>query len=124
MTNDDFSLWLLREIEERGWSYSETARRGGISHARISQVIAGNNPGEEFCQAIARAFKIPVIEVMRRAGILEPLPAEPTRAQIAQLLECFDEMTIEERIEVLRYVRWVREREEGRWTTDGIAVEV
>ena len=74
MENNDFSTWLITEIERRGWTYSEVGRRGGVTHARISQVISGDKPGADFCVAVARAFDLPPEEVFRRAGILPPTP--------------------------------------------------
>lgn len=71
MSNDDFGQWITNELQERGWSQSEAARRGGFSSAMISGVITGQvNPGLDFCRGLAQAFKMPVEEVFRRAGIL------------------------------------------------------
>lgn len=58
-----FRDWLLDQIRTSGLSNSEIARRGGISHARISQVLRGEAPGEKFCRGIARA-----VTWMRRSG--------------------------------------------------------
>ena len=78
--NMTFNEWLLQKIEESSLSYSEISRRSkaggykGISHARISQVVSGEMPGNRFCIAIARGLKIPREEVFRQAGKLDPLP--------------------------------------------------
>jgi len=71
-----FSEWLLGKIRESGLSNSEIARRGGTSHARISQVLAGDAPGVDFCNAIARGLQVPPEEVLRKAGHLPAVPAE------------------------------------------------
>ena len=61
-----FADWLLAELEYRGWSRSETARRGGISASLIDQVTNGiGNPGIGFCRGIARAFDMPLEDVLR-----------------------------------------------------------
>lgn len=73
----DFTEWLTRKIRETGLSYSELARRGGMSHARISQVMGGETPGADFCVKLARALGESPEYVLRLAGILEPLPEEP-----------------------------------------------
>ena len=45
-------------------SKSEAARRGRISASTVQQVVAGTTrPGVKLCQAIARAFDLPVEEV-------------------------------------------------------------
>lgn len=71
-----FNDWLLREAEKADLSFAEIARRGKISHARISQVLGGESPGYEFCVGIARGLKISREIVFRRAGLLSPKPAE------------------------------------------------
>ena len=72
----EFVDWLTGEIRQSGLSYSEIARRGGITHGRISQVMSGELPGANFCLGIARGLNLPPEEVMRRAGILPSLPPE------------------------------------------------
>jgi transcriptional regulator with XRE-family HTH domain len=69
--------WILDAMNARGWTQAELARRSDISTAQISQVLAGNNrPGFDFYEGIARAFGVPLEEVLRRAGILRAWPAE------------------------------------------------
>ena len=73
----DFSMWLAQEAEKRGWSFSELARRSGISSAMISLVMSGQrNPGVDFCNGIARAFGVSPVTVLARAGIIPPLDDE------------------------------------------------
>ncbi len=68
---DDFGKWVSRQLQERGWSRGETARRGGISPSMMDKVIGGfANPGLDFCRGLALAFNLPVETVMRQAGIL------------------------------------------------------
>jgi len=67
----NFSEWLNDELERRGWSQSEAARRGGISSQMISVVLSETaNPGLETLRGIARAFRMPLEDVFRLAGIL------------------------------------------------------
>lgn len=75
----DFVTWLTRELNERGWTNSELARRAELVPSTISMVISGRtNPGWEFCLGVARAFGFPPETVLRRAGLL---PAVPARVQ-------------------------------------------
>jgi transcriptional regulator with XRE-family HTH domain len=70
----DFSTWLAQEVEKRGWSFNELARRSGVSSAMISLVMTGHrNPGVDFCNGVARAFKTSPIVVLAKAGIIPPL---------------------------------------------------
>jgi transcriptional regulator with XRE-family HTH domain len=71
-----FGDWLLQEIEKRGLTYSELARRGGTTPARVSQVISGDRPGWDFCLAVARAFDVPAEKIFRLAGHLPPSEGE------------------------------------------------
>ncbi len=76
----DFVVWINRRLDELGWSRSEAARRGGISASALDKVISGHaNPGLDFCQGLARAFRMPLEDVLRQAGILPDhgdIPAE------------------------------------------------
>ncbi len=86
-----FTEWLLQEIQKADISFAEVARRGEISHARISQVVsAGAKPGADLCLGIARGLKIPPETVLCRAGIL---PSKPERTeQTEALLYFYDQL--------------------------------
>lgn len=76
--NVAFGTWLDLELQQRGWSQSEAARRGEMSSQMINAIINGQaNPGLESCQGIARAFKLPLEDVFRIAGILPPKMVPP-----------------------------------------------
>ena len=65
--------WVEKGMREQRWSLRDLARESGLSHGTISKVLnRRSNPGLQFCEGMARAFKIPVREVLRMAGILEP----------------------------------------------------
>lgn len=52
--------WINQQLNDRGWSRSEAARRGGISSSMIDKVIGGfAQPGLDFCKGISRAFNVP-----------------------------------------------------------------
>jgi transcriptional regulator with XRE-family HTH domain len=102
----DFIAWLEEEMEQRRWQKSDLSRASGISHSAISLVLSGDRGiGPDFCNGIARAFRIPPEEVFRRAGILPPLPEEDDELR-RQLVERFIRLPIEKRREVLSYVIW------------------
>jgi transcriptional regulator with XRE-family HTH domain len=72
---NEFSDWLKAEVEGQGWSYRELGRRSDLSGAVISDVVNGRaKPGLRFCVQIARALRVPPENVLRRAGLLPPLP--------------------------------------------------
>ena len=75
MAHSELTEWLRQEAEERGWSFREMARRGGLSSGAISNVMTGNAPaGWDLCVGIAQALEIPPEGVFRKAGLLPPLP--------------------------------------------------
>lgn len=65
----EFRDWLLKEMDQAGLSNSEFARRAGVSHARISQVLSGDSPGKKFLIRIADVLGKPRSEVFSAAGI-------------------------------------------------------
>lgn len=70
-----FIEWLDENLEDKGWSGSELSRRSGISQSAISLVLSGRRQaGIEFCDGIAKAFKLPPDQVYRIAGILPLKP--------------------------------------------------
>lgn len=78
----DFVAWLNQQLEERGWSRSEAARRGEFSSSMLDKVIGGfAQPGLDFCRGLARAFNMPLEDVLRRAGILPALVELPDEAK-------------------------------------------
>lgn len=65
------SFWLSDELNSRGWSIRELARRAGISHTTVADVLSEQRkPTAEFCIAIAKALNVPEESTLRRAGIL------------------------------------------------------
>jgi transcriptional regulator with XRE-family HTH domain len=68
--------WLGQQLQERGWSSSELARRAGISQSSVSNVLTGKQvPGLEFCKGAAQALGMRTEELLSLAGHLPPLPA-------------------------------------------------
>lgn len=73
-----FVSWINAELNQRGWSRSEAARRGGFSPSTLDKVIGGfSGPGPTLCRGLARAFDTAPDEVFRLAGILPTQPKQP-----------------------------------------------
>ena len=101
---EDFVTWLNSELETRGWSTRELARRAGVSAAAISNVLNRyNKPGKRTCKGIAKAFDLPVDEVFRRAGILPPIPDLDANAEA--MLHLFRNLPVDEQDRVLMIMR-------------------
>lgn len=99
----DFSEWIVEELDHRGWSRSEAARRGGISPSMFDKVINGYaKPGKKFLDGIALAFDLPPIVIYRKAGLLPP-DAEVTPV-VEQILYGVEDMPEIDQEEVLAFI--------------------
>ena len=71
-----FPVWLAQQLQMRGWSISELARRSGYSHSLLSLVLASKQqPSAKFCAAVADALELSPETVLRHAGIMPSLDA-------------------------------------------------
>jgi len=105
--NSQFGDWLNAQLEERGWSQSELARRCNVTSVAISLVVNGErNPGPELCRAIAAALGLPEEKVFRLAGLLSQLPVDDETLVFQDVYEMMKNLTPAERREVLEYVTW------------------
>jgi transcriptional regulator with XRE-family HTH domain len=96
MNSIEFREWLRKELNERGWSQSELARRGNVTPGAISAILTGNsNPGPKSCMAIARAFNIPPENIMRKAGLEVTPKIQPRYEQINRHLQYLKEKDLE-----------------------------
>lgn len=79
---NDFNRWLQDELNKRGWSQGDAARKGGFSESMFSKVLnESSRPGPKFCRGIAKAFNLSYEEVQRRAGLLPPYTELPDAAK-------------------------------------------
>ena len=103
----DFPDWLTQEMDRRGWKTSRLARRSGLAHSTIGDVLSRRtSPGATFCKRIAVALNIPPDQVLRQAGILPPAA---TGGQ-EELLDYLQYLTEEDRDTILRIARTLYER--------------
>jgi len=73
--DDKLILWLNTQLEARGWTHRELARRAKTSHTAVSSVLAGQRrAGWDFCVAIAKALGERPERVFRMARLLPALP--------------------------------------------------
>ena len=72
---DAFSVWIKTKLDAKGWGIREAARNMELSHPTISSMVTyGEQPSFYTCRALAKAFDVPVEEILRLAGLL-PKPA-------------------------------------------------
>ena len=110
---EKLATWFKGEIEERGWSLRETARRMGVSHTTAVNIANGRNrPSVKLCRRIAHTFGASPLEIMRMAGLLEPAPADTARLEEVKRL--FAELSTEEQDIVLTQMQALVERRRRR----------
>ena len=127
--NDD-RTWLERELFRRRWSVRQLARELApyrtdsgepYSAQHIARVVKGEaRPSTKLCREMARLFGMTEAEVLRHAGHMSPLPDDLEEAEGASLLELFQQLTVNERIQVLEFARFLTraERKRREWDED------
>jgi len=65
--------WLIDACRERDLSWAEASRRSGLSQGTISAIVRGTQPGLEICKGLAGFFGVPLEDVLRMAGHLDPV---------------------------------------------------
>jgi len=99
----NFTNWLYEELNKRGWSQSELARRGKIAQSTISSILTGrSNPGPKACIAIAKAFNMPAELVMRKANLAVAPKATPRKEQLKRYIERLTEKDVEALIHIIK----------------------
>jgi transcriptional regulator with XRE-family HTH domain len=106
----DFSEWIVTELQRRGWSRSEAARRGGISPSMFDKVINGYaKPGIRFIEGLAKAFGISTSEIMSRYD------KKGDRANLMEQIEIMvRDLPENDQQEILEYARLRRRMAEER----------
>lgn len=86
---ENFGDWLLAQLETRGWSQSELARRAGLGNATLSRIISGlRRAGPDAALSIAETLGEPPEKVFRLAGLLPPWPGgQETDAELQQIAD-------------------------------------
>ena len=110
---NDFVTWVKSEIEARGWTQAELAKRGGFSTAALSHILNRERlPGVEICRGIAKAFGMKDIQVLEIAGLAtdssSPKFSPGVEATAAMLNDLPEED--QEEIRAIVRVKWERRR--------------
>lgn len=103
----DFGEWLTEEINQRGWSHSELARRASVSQVSVSGIISGSrNAGCDFCIKIAKALSLSPVLVLTKAKILPPQEQSNNNATLQELMDIAKQLPQTEQEEVLKYAKF------------------
>ncbi len=116
--SNELIVWLNDELQERGWSIREMARRAALSHSTISNILSGGSPTFDVCAAIARATGVSPVSLFRKAGLLPSTTEEKESRET--MLHWFDQLSDEDQeraivllrsLADLRYQKLKEERE-------------
>jgi transcriptional regulator with XRE-family HTH domain len=116
---------IQQRLRERGWSYREVARRGGLPHSTVHTLAATRNltrpPRPATIDGLAKGLDVPVSVVRAAAAAstgmqcYDEAPGEPENAGDPErelLIASIDELTPEERRHVAALVESLRNRAE------------
>lgn len=103
VASKEFVNWINKEIEERGWSLREAARRAGISHTIISNAMSGDQPSFETCIALAKALDYPVVMVLSLAKLIDV--ADIKSLQLEEWVYLFEKLPLEDQEELIEIAR-------------------
>jgi transcriptional regulator with XRE-family HTH domain len=104
-----FGAWLSDEIQKRGISQIQLARKAEITPAQISRLISGSRgAGEKTLNAIAKGLDLPPEIVFRAAGFLPP--KKKSSSDFDELVFLIEQLSPSERQEIEELVRFKIER--------------
>lgn len=102
-----FAAWLAVQLEERGWSNRELARRAGVSHTAMNDAVSGQGAiTAKFCRKIGRALQVPLEDVMRRAGLLPGFFIDDSALTFQELMAVISELPDDARKELLDFAKF------------------
>ena len=114
---------IQQRLRERGWSYREVARRGGLPHSTVHTLASTRNlarpPRPATIDALAKGLDVPVSAVRAAAAESTGLhyydqapagPENPGDPERELLIASIDELTPEERRHVAALVESLRNR--------------
>jgi transcriptional regulator with XRE-family HTH domain len=109
-----FSNWLLNELEGRGMSQSELARKTKLTRQAISYYISDKSkrPDDDALKNIAKAFDMPTEQIYRAAGLLPP--KLKVDEEIEDLLHEIAKLPKDDQREILEFVKVKNKLREGK----------
>lgn len=110
-----FSEWLFDQMQKHDWNYTIMAKHAGLSRSVIQKIIKRQvkKPDTETCVAIASAFNMSPITVLRLAKHLPPAADIPQMHDLETLMA---QLPVERRDEAVDHVRVLLDHEKRRGT--------
>lgn len=105
----DLEKWLADELNIKQLSQREAARRAGISHAYLSDILRGDKePTCNFCLAMAKALNEPVWKLLELGGFVNNVPKNLLETEdINALLLKYNELNPNHKKELIDYIDWL-----------------
>ena len=95
-----FITWLKTEMNRKDWGITVTAKKAGLSHPVISDIMNFQlQPSFETCVGLAKAFEMPPEEVLRRANML----SSHSDARLQTLIDLYNNLSSQDRIDFIAY---------------------
>lgn len=117
---EKLTVWVLEELDKRGWKPADLAHRAGLSTGSLSNILNGNRKaGPDVCRAIADALGEPEEKVFRLAGLLSPLPATEDSPTLQEIIDLAKRMTPEQREQAADYIRFLYQKEQEEKRAQG-----
>lgn len=114
-TSSQFTAWLMGELNQRGWSREELARRADLYSSVVSKIVNGESGiGPDVAKKIAKALDVPQLTVFRKAGLIDdPLLEEVDDEDMLTLIKRFMQLPEIKRKMVLSMLEPLLEEEVG-----------
>ena len=96
MSSERFAEWLKEELKKRGWLAAQLARESGVTRGALSHIFSQERaPGLDMLKGISRAFGLPLMDVMKAAGVFDPSenPADVSLEEWVSVFRDADEET-------------------------------
>lgn len=96
-----FLVWLDQELEQRGWTDAEVARRGGFSSTTLTNIRKGaRKPGIRLANGLAVALELSPELVAAKAGLVPDytvMANEKDEQDVQRIRRLFNQMDHETR---------------------------
>lgn len=108
MQQEKLAEWLTEQIKRTGWSYREIGDRGGLPHSSVAAVFEDRRVGLRIVSGLARAFGVPVVNLLELAELIPKSPPESRDTRL--LTNIYYGLEDTERAELIRYAEYLRDR--------------
>ncbi len=106
--NNKLVTWINQEIKRRGWTIRETARRAGVSHTAINNVLSEQvSPTLHTYRGLSHAFQISLEAILRMAGELPSLAANQQGSDplLDELITLYNTLSVPDKAAAVRFLR-------------------